>query len=169
MKVKKKSIKKIKEPVVLKRKEEVKEVREEEIEEDDSEDKEVERLREVYKKKKYEEKRFSFSIHEKLRMPLVWVLFFSIIGIVQKSIALGRFVFTEFFGRYYIDWFSSFSNFSENYAISSATELLFIIIRDWYYFFLTGGLISLVWAVIYLLIHIKVEKKRDDFDFGVDD
>lgn len=132
------------------------------------EEEEIKRLREAYDRVKDKRESNGFAIHHRLRTPLIWTLFFSIVGIIQKSIVEGRFVFIEFFSSGYLAWFRSFGNFSENYLVSGYMDVVYLIIKDWYYFFLTGGLISLIWALLYVLVNHRFEHKKDDFNLYVD-
>ena len=130
---------------------------------DSAENDEIERLRQknlVLKKKK---NKINLYIPHRLRFPLVWTLFFTIIGIIQQSIILKKFVFIQFFTSNYLDWFSSFGNFAERYAAESFNEVLFLMLQKWYYFLFTGGIISIIWVVIYLIVHLEIESKKNEF------
>jgi hypothetical protein len=120
---------------------------------------EVKRLRSRYLELDKNRRRFKFSIHHKLKFPLVWFIFFAVVGIIQQSISSGKLVFLDFLGKNYINWFASFGNFQEVYMVSSTQDLFIALISQWYYFFLTGGLISVLWAVVYLLLHIERQQK----------
>jgi len=97
-----------------------------------------------------------FNIAYKLRFPVIWVLFFAIVGIVIQSIKAGSFVFLDFFGANYIQWFSDFGSFVDPTAYASAQDLFYSIMGRWYYFFYTGGLISLIWEILSLIIHSEI-------------
>ena len=89
-----------------------------------------------------------FYIPAKLRVALAWVIFFAIIGIIIQSIQQGRFVFFKFFGSNYVAWFKSFGSFVNSTNYTSVRQLFSAIFREWYYFFYTGGLISLLWGIV---------------------
>lgn len=100
--------------------------------------------------------RARFGIAHQLRFPLIWVIFFTIIGIVIQSIIAGRFVFLEFFGSNYVNWFRDFGSFVDPTAYESAQQLFYSIWSRLYYFFYTGGLIALIWEFISWAIHSEV-------------
>ncbi len=130
------------------------------------EEEEIKRLREASIRVKTKRNEPGFGFYHRLRTPLLWTLFFAILGIIQKSIIEGRFVFLEFFSKYYIAWFNSFGNFSDIYFISSVMDIVDIIIKDWYYFFMTGGIISLIWAILYVIINHRFQSRHDEFKPG---
>lgn len=103
---------------------------------------------------------FKFSIPKKLRFPLAWTIFFIIIGITIQSIKSGSFGFLKFFSKNYIDWFGGFGSFVSPTEYSSVRELLYSIISNWYYFFYTAGLISLLWNFIRIII--SREQKQEE-------
>ncbi len=94
-----------------------------------------------------------------LRFALIWVVFFAIAGMVLQSIQAGVFVFGDFFGTNYINWFKSFGSFSNTVIYPSAQDFIFSMLIQWYYFFFTGGLISLIWAILSWIIHFATKKK----------
>jgi len=101
-------------------------------------------------------------IAKKLRFPLVWTLFFIIIGIIIQSIKQGSFVFLDFFAKNHIQWFRSFGNFTDVTQYESAQALLQSIMLQWYYFFYTGGLISLLWAILSLIIGLGKSEDEEE-------
>ena len=101
-----------------------------------------------------------FKIHQKLRFPLIWVIFFAIIGIVIQSIKSGNFIFFKFFFQNYINWFKSFGSFVDPTAYSSLKQLFYSIMSHWYYFFYTAGLISLIWNILSILMNSELNLKQ---------
>ena len=98
---------------------------------------------------KKEEVKHKVRIPYQLRFPIAFTLFAIILGILIQSIKLGEFSFFGFFGIHYIDWFRSFGSFTDPTIYSSTTALITTILKDWYYFLYTGGLISLIWGLIF--------------------
>ena len=125
------------------------------------EEEELERLRQKAKEVKKKRRRFKFSFPHVLRLPLIWSLFFAIVGIIQQSIIEKKVIIFEFFTTKYIDWFSSFGNFASTYQISGMSEVFRMILGSWYYFFFTGGLLSLLWAIIHIVISAEFGTKKD--------
>ena len=83
----------------------------------------------------------------------MWTLFFMIIGIVIQSIQAKAVVFLSFFSSNYIDWFKLFGTFVEPSYYASFPELFYAIMGYWYYFFFTGGVLSVLWRLISFVIH----------------
>jgi len=104
--------------------------------------------------------RFSLRIPPKLRFALAWTIFFIVIGIVIQSIQAGFFVFIDFFGSNYADWFRSLGAFTTPVTYSSPEALLTTLFSRWYYFLYTGGLVSLIWAIIDSIINYEIYFKR---------
>jgi len=102
-----------------------------------------------------EKQKFRLQIPYNLRFPLIWTLFFAVLGIVIQSIKAGTFVFADFFWANYIDWFKSFGSFTDPAYYGSEMDVILAILRHWYYFFYTGGLISLIWAFVHWLINFE--------------
>jgi hypothetical protein len=96
-----------------------------------------------------------------LRFSIIWTLFFIILGLVFQSIKQKTFVFGAFFSTNYLAWFQSFGNFTDVVVRGSDTELISAIFNSWYYFFITGGLISLLWALLSLLFHMNLKKNTE--------
>ena len=130
---------------------------------DNSIDEEAARLRKNYIEIEKKRNKFKFSIPDKIKYPLLWTVFFSIIGVAQESIINKALILSNFFTSRYIAWFSAFGNFAEVYNTLGVNELIMTILRTWYYFFITGGIISLLWGILYTIIHAEVKVKRDDF------
>lgn len=97
-----------------------------------------------------------FRFPQQWRFPLIWILFFSIMGIIIQSFQAHGFVFTDFFGINYIDWFRSFGSFVDPTAYATPQDLLYSIMAEWYYFFYTGGLVALIWEILAWIIHSEV-------------
>ena len=102
-----------------------------------------------------------FRIPMRLRAALVFTILFIIIGIVIQSIDAGRFIFIEFFTSNYAAWFRGLGSFTRMMAYSSPVDLLSAIFSQWYYFFYTAGLISLVWIIISSLINSEFRYVRN--------
>jgi len=130
------------------------------------EDEEIKRLREVSLKLKEERsKHRDYLMPKKLRFPLLWTIFFVIVGLIQRSIIEKKIAIAEFFTSNYVNWFSKFGNFIMQYSYIDRKEIIYSILSEWYYFFITGGLLSILWAILYLMINIKV-KRENHFDFS---
>ena len=130
---------------------------------DTTERDQIAELRDKYKALERKKTKWHFYFPHRLRFPLIWTLFSAIIGIAQQSIMQKKFVFVQFFGSSYLSWFSSFGEFSSIYQISGENALLLSILSNWYYFFFTGGLVSLIWAILYVLIYSEFKVRHDDF------
>ena len=107
-----------------------------------------------------EEEKSRFSIPKKLRFPLIWTIFFIIIGITIQSIKSSDFVFFSFFGSNYIEWFRSLGHFTDITYYESYEIFVKNLASGWYYFFYTGGLLSLIWAFIYWIVHKEIGIKQ---------
>ena len=83
-----------------------------------------------------------------LKFSLIWTLVFMIIGILLQSFENQGFIFGNFFTSNYLQWFKSFGNFADLKALNS-----------WYYFFFSGGLISLVIAILKRIISRRHQDK----------
>lgn len=103
---------------------------------------------------------FRLEIPYNLRFPLIWIAFFAILGIIIQSIKAETFVFTDFFWRNYIDWFKSFGSFTDPAYYGNEMAVIFAILKHWYYFFYTGGLISLIWVFVSWLINFEFVFKK---------
>ncbi|MEK6850643.1 MAG: hypothetical protein AABX85_03660 [Nanoarchaeota archaeon] len=125
------------------------------------EEEELKRLRQKALEVKKKRRKFRFSFPHMLRLPLIWTLFFVIVGLIQQSIIEKKVIIFEFFTTKYIDWFASFGNFATGYQVSGIPEVFRMIISGWYYFFFTGGLLSLLWAIIHIVINAEFGTKKD--------
>lgn len=107
-----------------------------------------------------------FGLPYEFRWPLIWVLFFAAIGIAIQSIQAKSLVLLNFFWSNYADWFIAFGSFTNVVLYPEPIDVLYAILSHWYYFFYTGGLISLIWAVISKIINFELEvtKKVRDVD-----
>ena len=130
------------------------------------EEDEIERLRESAEKIEKSRRGIHAYIPPEFRFPFAWTVFFAVFGIALQSIKGKSFVFIDFFGKNYIAWFNNFGNFSSTYQVSGMNEVLKLIANDWYYFFFTGGIIAILWALIYWAMHIELKSRRDDFYAG---
>ncbi len=96
-----------------------------------------------------------------IKWVFLWVLAFAVAGIIVQSARAGGFVFIDFFGGNFIEWINSFSNFSGSVEVTSYEALKEIILRDWYYFLYSGGLISLAWSIVGFGFKLMGEEKRE--------
>jgi hypothetical protein len=94
-----------------------------------------------------------------LRFTLIWTSVFAVIGIVIQSINSATLALGSFFTASYMHWFINFTKFSEITLYPTTMDFLFALLDQWYYFFFTGGLISLVIAILSWLIHLIMGKK----------
>ncbi len=108
------------------------------------------------------EQKSRFSIPKKLRFPIIWTLFFIITGIIIQSIKASGFVFFSFFGSNYIEWFRSLGNFTDITYYKSYEEFVKNLVNGWYYFFYTGGILSLIWALISWIVHKEIGIKQQE-------
>jgi len=99
-----------------------------------------------------------------LRFALIWTLFFALVGIVSQSIEKSTLVLTDFFSANYIQWFQNFTQFSDITLYPAAMDFLYSLLASGYYFFFTGGLISLVIAILSWLIHLITRKKTPSLE-----
>jgi hypothetical protein len=111
---------------------------------------------------------FKIGIPYELRVPLIFTLFFALIGIVIKSISAGELVFIDFFIKDYAAWFRSFGGFVERIETKGAEEFFFALLKNWYYFLYTGWLLSLIWGVLNWLMNFEwtVKKPQSYEGFG---
>ena len=100
------------------------------------------------------------------RFSLIWTIFFAIIGIVIQAISADFFVFGDslkaFFITNFADWFRSFGNFSDTTLYPTAMDFLSSLLRQWYYFCYTGGLIALVWSILSWIMHGEIVIKKKE-------
>lgn len=97
-----------------------------------------------------------------LRFAFIWTIVFAILGIVIQSIITRSFVFFNFFFSNYATWFRSFGSFVSTTEYNSGMAIFASIMSGWYYFFYTGGLISLLWGLVSWLVHHEVVLKRNE-------
>lgn len=118
---------------------------------------------ENYRESYFEEK-IEVGVSHSLREPLVFTLFFVIIGIAIQSFKLGSFSFLSslkfFFITDYVPWFNSLGNFVNPTFYTSAENVLQSLLSNWYYFFYTGGLLSLIWALLSWIFGLTFNFKR---------
>jgi len=91
-----------------------------------------------------------------LRFGLAWTLFFIAIGVAIQSIAANTLVLNDFFIKNYFDWFRSFGNFTNRIVYPSIEDFVLHLLSNWYYFFYTAGLLSLIWGFLSLLINFEL-------------
>ena len=101
---------------------------------------------------------FRLQIPYMLRFGLIWTLFFIVVGIAIQSMQAepARFIFAEFFTSNYVLWFRSFGTFTDASIYPAIPDVFYAIMSHWYYFFYTGGLLSVLWGFISMLIHWEV-------------
>lgn len=105
---------------------------------------------------------FRIQIPSALRFAVIWTIFFAVIGIAIQSIRYDYFVFGEFFTSNFAEWFRSFGTFTDAIIFPTGMDIVYALLRDWYYFFYTGGLISLLWGIVSLIIHGEIVFKRPE-------
>ena len=96
-----------------------------------------------------------------LKWILAWIVLFATAGIIIQSIREGKFVFIDFFWANYKAWLNSLGRFAQFTQYSSYNDLLKQILADWYYFFYSGGLISLVWGFLSFLFKTLNKKRKE--------
>ena len=106
------------------------------------------------------EEKKRFSIPKQLRFPLIWTIFFAILGIIIQSLEANTFVFSAFFSDNYIIWLKSFGDFINPTIYSNFQAVLFSILKTWYYFFFTGGLISIIWGLIAWFVNLSFSPRQ---------
>lgn len=116
----------------------------------------------LFGEQEQKKKAFRIQIPDSLRFALIWTIFFAIAGIIIQSIRAGGFVFIDFFVGNYAAWFRSFGAFTDPTAYASGLDLFYAIMRDWYYFLYSGGLISLLWSLISGLINQEIVFKAKE-------
>jgi len=97
-----------------------------------------------------------------LRFALIWTAVFGILGIIIQSISGRQFVFVDFFISNYGEWFRGFGSFIQATEYESGMAIFKSIMAGWYYFFYTGGLISLIWGIVSWIVHAEIVIKRKD-------
>jgi len=107
--------------------------------------------------KEVEKNHYNYSVWI---LPLVWVLFFTIIGIVLQSLEAKSLIFLDFFSKNYIAWFNLFGNFVSQIQSASWQDFFSNLIYYWYYFFFTGGILSLLWLTLTSFFSL-IFRKRD--------
>ncbi len=109
---------------------------------------------------------FRLQIPYVLRFSIIWTLFFVIVGVLIQYLSLPNQIFSEvlvaFFTTNYVAWFASFGNFTNVTLYPAAMDFVYSLIGHWYYFFYTGGLISLIWGFLSWLIHFEFVFKKSD-------
>lgn len=90
------------------------------------------------------------------RTSFVWTAFFAIIGVAIQSIQAGQFVFADFFSSNYVEWFRGFGNFVQITSYSGTWDFISSVMSHWYYFFYTGGLISLIWSILNWIVYSEI-------------
>ena len=130
---------------------------------EEKEEKEVERLRNNYLELKKKKSKISFSLPYRLKFPIAWTIFFAVIGKIQQSIISGQLIFLQFFTTGYVEWFHLFSSYGEIYKNSGVQQVIVTVLRTWYYFFFTGGLVSIIWAIIATIVNSEPKIRKGDF------
>lgn len=106
---------------------------------------------------------FRLQIPYNLRFALIWTLFFVIAGIVIQSMQAQIFLWKEFFTTNYVQWFRSFGSFADMTIYATTLDFVTDLMAHWYYFFYTGGLISLIWAILSWIIHFELVVNKPSF------
>jgi hypothetical protein len=101
-----------------------------------------------------------------LRFGLIWTLFFMIVGILMvyfsRDMASIGDIFKTFFTSDYIAWFKSFGSFSNVTVYPTTTDFIFALLGKWYYFFITGGFLSIIWGLLSWIINLEfIFKKKE--------
>lgn len=111
----------------------------------------------VYRPEK--KKLLSFGLPYQFRWPLLWTLFFAILGlviqIVNKQVVWPN--LWDFFGKNFIDFFRIFGNFTNAVTYPTEMDVIRALVGNWYYFFYTGGLISLIWTTLSSIINFELD------------
>jgi hypothetical protein len=102
----------------------------------------------IDKTEKYEVRTKKSSVPFPVKFSFVWVIFFIIVGFVLNWIRIGELDFNGFFVEGYKDWFNFFLNFNTVLETYGKTEVISFFSIYWSYFFITGGLIALLWSLI---------------------
>ena len=109
---------------------------------------------------------FRLQIPYTLRFALIWTLFFIILGLVvqyfqkiDQAFSLSSLV-TSFFTTDYVAWFKSFGSFSNVILYPTPLDFVRALLSKWYYFFYTGGLLSLIWGLLSWIIHFEFVVKK---------
>lgn len=101
-----------------------------------------------------------FRIPPVMRFSIIWILFFSILGVALQSFQSQTFSFpdsiVQFFGTNFVDFINSFGNFTTVVTYEDTLNLVYSIVGKWYYFFYTGGLLAFLWSLISWIIHIEI-------------
>jgi len=108
-------------------------------------------------------KRRRFFLPYSLRFAIIWTLFFIIIGIVLQSIKADKLILQDFFVENFIQWFKDFGTFTDPATYPDINSILLAIIGKWYYFFYTGGLLSLIWAILSWIFHSRAIDKEEEY------
>jgi hypothetical protein len=105
-------------------------------------------------------RKFRFGLSKQIQTPLIWTLFFTIVGLVIKGFESKSFSFPQtiidFFTVNYISWFASFGNLTTPNFYASEQDLIFALLNNWYYFFITGGILALLWGILSWIIHLEI-------------
>lgn len=110
---------------------------------------------------------FRLQIPFSLRFALIWLLFFSILGLVLQYIQSQVFDLRLFFIDNYIQWLKYFGSLFNGTAITYSSTPVSIyqpLLVGWYYFFLSGGIIALLWGIISWIVNFEVVVKKPEYD-----
>lgn len=109
---------------------------------------------------------FRLQIPYILRFSIIWTLFFVIVGVLIQYLSVPNQLLSEaiagFFTTNYVAWFASFGNFTNVTLYPTAMDFVYSLIGHWYYFFYTGGLLSLIWGFLSWLIHLEFVFKKNE-------
>lgn len=105
---------------------------------------------------------FRIQIPFALRFSLIWVIFFSIVGLAIQYILTKSFSLKFFFITDFIQWFKDFSVLGNFDVLQKDFLLIMPLLERGYYFFITGGLISLIWSLISWIINFELVFKKPE-------
>jgi hypothetical protein len=111
---------------------------------------------------------FRLQIPYLLRFAIIWTAFFIIAGVAiqyfQATDPVFMTVFQDFFLKNYGAWFKSFGSFADVTVYATTTDFVFSLLGHWYYFFYTGGLLSLIWGILSWIINWEFVVKKPNFN-----
>jgi hypothetical protein len=101
----------------------------------------------------------SFGLPHRWRWPLLWTIFFAIVGVViqvvNKEIIWPN--IQDFFWTNFIDFFRMFGSVTDVVAYPDEMSVLRAIAGKWYYFCYTGGLVALLWTILSSIIYFELD------------
>lgn len=103
----------------------------------------------------------SLGIPEGMRFPLLFTIFFAILGIAIKSIYVNHLVLYDFFIKDYIIWIKSFGSFWGITQLEQLEIIIVPILKSWYYLFYSLGLLMLMWSILSWVINFQINIKKN--------